>query len=140
MEANYDQKSTELTETIKTLTATVARLEAENKKTKTAENSSKQERQNFQNSQPASLPQFQNFSRNQQGFQPQNQFPPRVPFCINCGTQGHYKAICPKIQCYECKNFGHIGRNCSRRQNSGPVTSTQQWPQAQAQFTAPKNQ
>ena len=140
MEANYDQKSTELTETIKTLTATVARLEADNKKTKAAENSNKQERQNFQNSQPAFPPQFQGFSRNQQGFQPQNQFPPRVPFCINCGTQGHYKAICPKIQCYECKNFGHIGRNCSRRQNGGPVTSTQQWPQAQAQFTAPKNQ
>jgi hypothetical protein len=139
MEANYEKKSTELTDTIKTLTATVARLEADNKKANSADNSNRQERQNFQNSQPAFSPQFQGYSGNRHGFQPNNQASQRVPFCFNCNTQGHFKSICPKIQCYECKNFGHIGRNCSRRQNNRPVTSAPQWPQIPDQIAAPKN-
>jgi len=139
MEANYDQKSTELTETIKTLTATVARLEAENKKAKSTDNVDRQERRNFENPQPAFYPQNQGNFGNQQRFSNQGQFPQRVPFCINCGTHGHYKAICPKIQCYECKSFGHIGRDCPRRQNSRPNTGAQ-WPPLSAQAPTSKNQ
>ena len=140
MEANYDQKSAELTETIKTLTATVARLEAERrKKAKSADIVDNQDRRNFENPQPAFYPQNQGNFGNQQQFSNQGQFPQRVPFCINCGTHGHYKAICPKIQCYECKSFDHIGRDCPRRQNTRPNTGAQ-WPPLPAQAPTSKNQ
>lgn len=116
MEINHENKSSELTETIKALTATVARLEAENKKkTEQLEVSKTQGTRNFQSTQPPFQPRFPAPN----GFFPQAQqqfgFPPQSPFCFNCRENGHFKSICPKIQCYECKNYGHIGRNCPRR-------------------------
>ena len=118
MELIHERKNAELTETIKALTATVARLEAENKKKDAAvANPQLQNFQNFRPSQPAFQPPpsgFQGFSGPQQLFG----FRPRSPFCIHCGTPGHFKSICPKIQCYECKQMGHIGRNCPKRKAS----------------------
>ena len=29
-----------------------------------------------------------------------------------CGRQGHYKKVCPEIECHKCYKKGHISREC----------------------------
>jgi hypothetical protein len=121
MELNHAKKTTELTETIKSLNLTVARLEAENKKRERNANNSHFERpQGFQAQQPAFHPSQPPFNPFYGGQQQSGGFPQRAPFCYQCRSPGHYKSNCPQIQCYECKNFGHIGKNCPKRQSPQP--------------------
>ena len=116
MEINHENKNAELTETIKTLTATVARLEADNKKkSEQLEVSKTQNSRNFRSTQPVFHPPRLAYNGHFPGAQQQFGFPAPPRVCINCGEPGHFKSICPKIQCYECKQYGHIGRNCPQR-------------------------
>ena len=117
MEINHESKNAELTETIKTLTATVARLEADNKKkSEQLEVSKTQNSRNFRPTQPVFQPPTLAYNGHFPGAQQQFGFPVPPRFCINCRESGHFKSVCPKIQCYECKQFGHISRNCPQRQ------------------------
>jgi hypothetical protein len=38
--------------------------------------------------------------------------------CTNCWERGHHLAVCPKTQCFNCKQFGHLSRNCDARKES----------------------
>jgi hypothetical protein len=121
MELNHEKKTCELTETIKSLNLTVARLEAENKKRERKANESQFERpQGFQAQQPAFHPQQPAFNSFFGGQQQSGGLSQRAPFCYECRTPGHFKSVCPRIQCYECKSLGHIGRNCPKRQSQQP--------------------
>jgi hypothetical protein len=134
-----DKKAADFAEAIKALTATVAQLKVEKSRDEPKQNS-----QNAQN-----LP---NFQPNYQQFQPRfQQFPPqfssqqpffqryqprqtRPLFCTTCNKPGHGKSTCRLTLCYECKNLGHIARNCPNKQ---PVSQGQ--PNAQNQ-PGPHNQ
>jgi hypothetical protein len=41
--------------------------------------------------------------------------------CTNCWERGHHLAVCPKTQCFGCKKFGHLSRNCDVRKESATV-------------------
>ena len=101
MEANYERKNDELSEMIRQLTATVAKIELEK--------NSKNEGSDRPVNPPA-----------QANFIPPYPFgyaqPPQSnPFCRNCNQWGHVKTRCPRIKCYECQGLDHIGIYCPKR-------------------------
>ena len=36
--------------------------------------------------------------------------------CYVYGRTGHYKKICPELECHNCYNKGHISRDCPAKE------------------------